>query len=115
MDAEDFEPEEFGVSRAVSLAFHGFDFVVRAFKGADRDRLVVRGKDSPGVEAERFGELLEHADAGRLGVHDPVHQEGLGVLLLVLVPDLVEFFLEVIGDGQELLSVCPINDLWAGI
>ena len=32
MDAEYFEFEELGVSEPVGLAFHGFDFVVRAFQ-----------------------------------------------------------------------------------
>jgi len=63
MDAEDFEPEEFGISESIGLAFHGFDFVVGAFQGAGRDGMVVPGQDTEGVEAERLGELLEDADA----------------------------------------------------
>jgi hypothetical protein len=66
MDAEGFEPEEFGISESIGLAFHGFDFVVGAFQGAGRDGVVVPGQDTEGVEAERLGELLEQADAGRL-------------------------------------------------
>lgn len=56
------------------------------------------------MEAKRLGELLKHTDAGRFGVHDPVEQKCLGRLLVVLFPDLVEFVLEVIGDGQRLIQ-----------
>ena len=52
------------------------------------------------METERFGELLEHANAGRLRVHDPVPQKGFRHSLVVLFPNLVEFFFELIGEGQ---------------
>ena len=100
MDAEDFEHEEFGISESVGLAFHGFDSVVAAFQRSGRDGVVVPRQDAEGVETERLGELLEHPNAGRLRVHDPVHQKGFRHFLVVLFPDLVEFFFELIRDGQ---------------
>ena len=56
------------------------------------------------MEAKRFGELLEHADAGGFGVGDPVHQQGLGGFLVVLFPDLVQFLLEIVGRGQRFIQ-----------
>jgi hypothetical protein len=84
MNAEDCESEEFGVSEAVGLAFHGLDLVIGAFRGPARDGVVVPGEDTPGVQAKCLGELLQHGDAGRFGAGDPVQEKGFGCFLIVL-------------------------------
>ena len=64
MNSEDFEHEEFGVTKAVCLSFHGFDFVVGSFEWSGGDRVVVPCKDAPGMKAKGLGKLHEHTDAG---------------------------------------------------
>jgi hypothetical protein len=46
VDGHDFEFEEFQISEAIGLTFHGFDFVVGAFKGSGGDGVVVIGQDA---------------------------------------------------------------------
>ena len=58
MDAEDFESEEFLVSKPIGLTFHGFDLVVGAFQWACGYGVIVVGKDSQGMQAERLGKAL---------------------------------------------------------
>ena len=89
MDAEDFESQELWISESISLAFHGFDFVVGSFQRPSRDGMVVVSQDAPGVEAKGFGKVVQHADAGGFGEGDPIHEQGLGRFLVLLFPDLV--------------------------
>ena len=53
------------------------------------------------MQAKRLGEVLQHPDARGFGVGDPVHEQSLSRLLVVLFPDLIEFRLEVVGRGQR--------------
>ena len=66
MDAADFEFEELGVSESVGLSFHGFDFVVGAFQGGGRDRVVVPGQNALGDQVEQprpTVEIFQRKDA----------------------------------------------------
>jgi len=56
------------------------------------------------MDTQRSGELRKDGDAGRFGLHDPVHQQLGGGFLIVLFPDFVERVLEVIGRGQGLVE-----------
>ena len=104
MDAEDFEFEELGISESVGLSFHRFDFVVGAFQGSGRDGVVVPGQDALGMEAEGSRKLFEHPNAGRFGVHDPIHKQGFRRFSIVLFPEFVQFVLQVISHGQRLVQ-----------
>jgi hypothetical protein len=57
MYSEDLESEELLISESVGLAFHSFDFVVRAFQGGCGNGMVVVGEDSHGVKTKGFGEV----------------------------------------------------------
>ena len=58
MDAEDFQAEELLISESISLAFHGFDFVVGSFQRPGRDGMVVVGQDALGMEAKGLGKIV---------------------------------------------------------
>ena len=57
MKGQDFEFEEFQVTEAVGLAFHGFDLVIGALQGAGGDGVVIPGQ----------------ADDGAAGLQPPAH------------------------------------------
>jgi hypothetical protein len=98
VNAEDFEFEELGISKSVGLAFHRFDLVVRAFQGAGRDRVVVSGQNPSGVQSK-------HRHVRGFGIGDPLQQARHGRLLIILLPDLVEFFFQKLGDGQRFVQL----------
>ena len=58
MNCLDFELEEFKVSEAVGLSFHGFDFVIGAFKRPGGDRIIIPGENATTPGGKSIGELL---------------------------------------------------------
>ena len=58
MESQDFAFEEFLVTEAVGLMFHGFDFVVGAFQGAGGDRVIVVGQDVPATWGRVLANLM---------------------------------------------------------
>jgi hypothetical protein len=59
MDFIDFEDKELAVTKAVGLAFHSFDLVVRAFQRTSGDGIIVVSHKTMRVESERAGELTQ--------------------------------------------------------
>ena len=100
MNPEDFKFQKLWISESVGLTFHGFDFVVGAFKGAGGYGVVIPGEDTLGVEAERFGKIFQYTNSGGFGIRNPIHEQGFGRFAVVLFPYYVKFFLEIIGRGQ---------------
>src|SRR5713101_4708441 len=101
MDAEDFEFEERAITKAVGLSFHRLDLGVGAFQRSGGDRVVVIGQDAFLVAFQGVRELGQHADTGGTGTSQPIPKDAASVALELLVPDLPEILLEVIGDGQR--------------
>ena len=65
---------------------------------------VVVGQDSPSVLSEGFGKLDQHAYAAGFGQGDPIHEQQIGFRFVVLFPDFVQEFFEIIGNGQWLID-----------
>ena len=78
------------VSEAISLTFHGFDFVVDAFQRSGGDGVVVVGQETVGVKAKRSGKLMKNADASRFCAENPIQQKRFGFLLAVLLPEFAQ-------------------------
>ena len=97
MDSEDFESEEFLVSKSIGLAFHRFDFVVGAFQRACGNGVIVVSQDSQGVEAKGLGGGL----MGDLECH-----AGLALLIENLMNRTKGARTEVLSVDE---SVCPLE------
>ena len=104
MDGVDFEFEEVFVSEAIGLSLHGFDFVVGSFEGSGGDGEVIVGEDSPSVVAKSVGKLDWHFDTAGFGQSDPIQEKESGFVRVLLFPDFVQEFFEVIGGGQRLMD-----------
>ena len=105
MESQDFEFEKFLVTEAVSLTFHGFDFVVGAFQGAGGDRVIIVGQDAPAIEGQSFGEFNQHGNAGSRSPVHPILEDGGGGGLICLEPDLPQVLFQVVGQGQGLIEL----------
>ena len=55
MESQDFEFEKFLVMEAVSLTFHGLDFVIGALQWTGGDRVILVGQDAPAIKGQGFG------------------------------------------------------------
>jgi len=66
VNGHDFEFEEFEISEAVGLPFHGFDFVIGSFKRSCGNGIVVIGQDAGPVSSQGMGELDERAGRANL-------------------------------------------------
>lgn len=53
MNGYDFEFEEFEISEAIGLPFHGFDFVVSSFERSGGNGIVIIGQDAGPVSRSK--------------------------------------------------------------
>jgi len=53
VNGHDFEFEEFEISEAIGLPFHGFDFVVSSFERSGGNGIVIIGQDAGPVSRSK--------------------------------------------------------------
>jgi hypothetical protein len=85
MKGIDFEVEELLVTVSVGLAFHGFDFIVGAFQRAAGYGVIVIVQEAGMIGAKRLGECDQLADFRGFGAFDPLKQERLGLIIILLL------------------------------
>ena len=70
METQDFEFEEFLVAEAVSLTFHGLDFVIGALQGTGGNGVIIKSQDAPAKKGQGLGEFNAPGDSRS---RSPVH------------------------------------------
>ena len=86
-------------------AFEGFDLVVDSFEGAGRNGVVIPSQQAVLVGQQEVGEVLQNPYSRCQTFLIPGQQKASGFFFGVLLPELAQVLLQVIG-GRQVFVEC---------